>query len=83
MKIATIALTIVIGIAAYPAYVEVFDALYAMIPFPNPTDFTARFIGLGVYLLLIAVFIAPLFFFMRGRYDKKNDDGPPRGGEQF
>ena len=74
-KLGYIALNIIVAIAIYPSYVILWDELFALIPFPDPTDFTARFIGLGVYLVIVAAFISPLYFFIK----RKKPDIDNRG----
>ena len=83
MKIAVIVLTIIMGIAVYPTYVEVFDEMYSLISWPTGMEdgFVAKFIGLGVYLLIIAIFIMPLWYFFHGK--NKSEDGPPDMGGQL
>ena len=76
MKLAYVVLNMILAVYLYPSWVIVWDELFALINFPEPTGFTARFIGLGVYLLIVGAFVSPLYFFMRGR---KNDSIDNRG----
>ena len=58
MRILLIVLVLTVGIAILPVYLVIANALFVAVPFP---DFTARLIGISVYLLLVYVLVYPLY----------------------